>query len=198
MVSRMEPPIVLPREFFERSPDQVARDLLGKTLVRNRDGRKLGGTIVETEAYMGTADPASRAFRGLKNYNRVMWGEPGRLFVYNVHKYWMLNVVSHTSDRVGGVLFRAIEPTRGVDEMRRNRGIDEITELARGPGKLTVALGVTSELNGYPVTDPDSPVAVFDAPCVVDYCTSKRIGVTRDLPEELRFYVRGSAFVSRG
>jgi DNA-3-methyladenine glycosylase len=109
---------VLPRVFYARSPEVVARELLGKTLIRVAGEDRLGGTIVETEAYHGEADPASRAFHGMKSYNSMMWAEPGRVFVYNVHKYWMLNVIAHEEGAVGGVLFRAIEPTLGVEAMR--------------------------------------------------------------------------------
>ncbi len=188
---------VLPRWFYERSPDVVARELLGKTLVRLLGGESLEGIVVETEAYHGEADPASRAFHGRKNYNAMMWAEPGHLFVYNVHKYWMLNVIAHVPDGVGGVLFRAIEPTRGVEAMMRLRPMSGVRELTSGPGKLSLALGVTREINGCPITAPDSPVHIFDAPPVPTYNTSHRIGVTRDLPEKLRFYIPGNGFVSR-
>jgi len=189
---------VLPAAFYGRSPEVVARDLLGKMLIRVLDGDRLGGIVAETEAYYGLGDPASRAFRGKKKYNSLMWDEPGCLFVYNVHKYWMLNVIAHEPGGVGGVLFRAIEPTTGVRMMRRLRPFADDNELTSGPGKLSLALCVTRELNGYFATDPDSPVHIIDAPCVTEYCTSHRIGVTRDLPEQLRFYVSGNRFVSRG
>jgi DNA-3-methyladenine glycosylase len=186
----------LPPGFYARRPDVVARELLGKVLVRRIGGEALEGVVVETEAYFGLEDPASRAYRGMKEYNRVMWGEPGRLFVYNVHKYWMLNVVAHESDGVGGVLFRAIEPTGGIGKMNENRPVSSLRALTSGPGKLSIALGITSELNGLPVIDPGGPVVVLDAPRVEDFCVSHRIGVTEDLPEKLRFYVRENRFVS--
>ncbi len=186
----------LPLGFYARRPDVVARELLGKTLVRRIGGEDLEGVVVETEAYFGLEDPASRAYRGMKEYNHVMWGEPGRLFVYNVHKYWMLNVVAHEPDGVGGVLFRAIEPTEGIEKMTENRPVSSLRELTSGPGRLSVALGITRELNGLPVTDPGGPVIVLDAPQVEDFCVSHRIGVAEDLPEKLRFYVRGNRFVS--
>jgi len=188
---------VLPRAFYGRSPEVVARELLGKRLVRILDGERLEGIIVETEAYHGGGDPASRAFNGKKNYNTPMWDEPGRLFVYNVHKYWMLNVVAHEPGGVGGVLFRAIEPTIGVEVMRRRRPVIDVRELTNGPGKLSVALGVTRGLSGLPVTDVGSPVHILEGPLINEYKTSHRIGVTRDLPEELRFYVPGNPYVSR-
>jgi DNA-3-methyladenine glycosylase len=188
---------ILPEAFYERNPEKVARDLLDKSLIRVLDGERLGGKIVETEAYHGITDPASRAFHGRKNYNSPMWNPPGRVFIYNVHRYWMLNVVAHRKGEVGGVLFRALEPTQGLKTMRRLRPVVDDRELTNGPGKLTLALGVTQELNGYPVTDLNSPVHILDAPSANDYCTSHRIGVTTDLPEELRFYIPGNRFVSR-
>ena len=184
--------------FYTRSPENVARDLLGKTLIRILHGDVLGGIVAETEAYHGLDDPASRAFRGKKSYNSPMWDEPSHLFVYNVHKYWMLNVVAHEPGEVGGVLFRAIEPTMGIRIMRRLRPVADDRELTSGPGKLSLALGVTRELNGCPTTDLDSPVHVLDAHSVTEVLTSHRIGVIRDLPQELRFYISGNRFVSRG
>lgn len=186
---------VLPEGFYARSPDLVACDLIGKTLVRLLGNDRLEGTIVETEAYHGEADPASRAFYGRKNYNGVMWAEPGRLFIYNVHKYWMLNVTAHEPGSVGGVLFRAIEPRKGVEAMKRLRPVEDVRELTSGPGKLSLALGVTRELNGLPVTGEGAPVHILDTP-TIPCATSHRIGVTRDLPEELRFYAEGNRFVS--
>ena len=175
----------------------VARDLLGKILVRRLGGGSLGGVIVETEAYYGMDDPASRAYRGRKRYNAVMFGEPGRLFVYNVHRYWMLNFVAHEPGKVGGVLVRALEPTIGVERMMENRPVERLEDLTSGPGRLTVAFGIDKGLNGSPVDDEAHPVHVLDNHLAFVVGRSGRIGVTKDLPEELRFYVKGNGFVSR-
>lgn len=187
---------VLQREFYNRRTDTVAPELLGKILIRKLGDQTLGGIIVETEAYFGGNDPASRAFKGLKEYNRVMFEEPGRLFIYNVHKYWMLNIIAH-DDAVGGILIRAIEPTMGLESMLRNRPVKNPRDLTSGPGKLTLALDVDKSLNGVDVTSESSPVYVLDNDyeCIID--TSHRIGVTRDLPKHLRYYVSGNRFVSR-
>ena len=190
------PPRVLAKSFYERNPEVVARELLGKRLVRLIEGERLEGVIVETEAYLGGDDPASRAFQGRKKYNAGMWEEAGRLFVYNVHKYWMLNVISHMPGGVGGVLFRAIEPISGVEAMMRRRPVVNVKELTNGPGKLSVAFGVTRGLSGIPVSNTGAPVHILDAPPILACATSHRIGVIRDLPEELRFYVPGNRFVS--
>lgn len=182
--------------FYQRKTDTVARELLGKILVRRLNGILLGGVIVETEAYFGGDDPASRAYNGLKEYNRVMFEEPGRVFIYNVHKYWMLNVIAHNTG-VGGILIRAIEPTIGVEAMKHNRPVKNPRDLTSGPGKLTLALDVDKSLNGVDATSIHSPVYVLDNDYECSIETSHRIGVTRDLPEHLRFYVKDNRYVSR-
>ena len=190
-------PRVLTKRFYARDTADVARDLLGKKLVRRLGIGSLEGLIVETEAYYGVDDPASRAYRGRKRYNAVMFGEPGRLFVYNVHRYWMLNFVAHEPGKVGAVLIRAIEPTLGIEAMRASRLVNEDTDLTTGPGKLTMALNVDRSLNGLPVTDETHPVHVLDNHLDFEVGRSNRIGVTKDLSEKLRFYMKGNRFVSR-
>lgn len=187
---------LLQKDFYSRRTELVARDLLGKILVRRIGDELLGGIIVETEAYFGGDDPASRAFNGMKAYNRVMFEEPGRLFIYNVHKYWMLNIIAHT-DGVGGILIRAIEPTMGLEIMKQNRSVKKLRGLTSGPGKLTLALDVDKSLNGIYVIKESSPVYVMDNEFECAIGTSHRIGVTRDLPEHLRFYVKNNIFVSK-
>jgi len=187
---------VLPRSFYNRRTDTVAQELLGKILIRRLDDELLGGVIVETEAYFGGEDPASRAFEGLKTYNRVMFEAPGHVFIYNVHQYWMLNLIAH-DDGVGGILIRAIEPTMGIDAMRDNRSVKRIRDLTSGPGKLTLALDVDKRLNGVDATSTDSLVYVSDNEYHCEIETSYRIGVTRDLPEHYRYYVKNNEFVSK-
>ena len=116
----------LPREFFRKKPETVAKELLGKMLIRKLDAVFLEGIIVETEAYYGLDDPASRAYYGIKDFNRPMWKEPGKAFIYNVHKYWMFNIVAHRPNEIGAVLIRALEPTKGIEIMKRNRPVRNI------------------------------------------------------------------------
>ena len=187
---------VLGKEFYTRDTDAVAKDLLGKILVRRLGNELLGGIIVETEAYFGAGDPASRAFHGKKRYNSVMFGEPGHLFIYNVHQYWMLNFIAHNNG-VGGVLIRAIEPTLGIEHMKDNRSVKRDRDLTSGPGKLTLALNVDKSMNGLATTDASCTIHVLDNEYEYEMGTSHRIGVTKDLPEELRFYVKNNRFVSR-
>ena len=187
---------VLGPDFYRRNTATIAQDLLGKILLRRIDDTLLGGVIVETEAYFGGDDPASRAYNGLKTYNRVMFEEPGHVFIYNVHKYWMLNLIAH-DDGVGGILLRAIEPTIGAETMKRNRPVKRLRDLTSGPGKLSLALGVDKTLNGVDATSTDSPVYVLDNKYQCEIGTSYRIGVTRDLPEHYRYYVKGNPYVSQ-
>lgn len=188
---------ILPRKFYQRDPKKVAKSLIGKKLVRKIDGKILSGLIVETEAYYGESDPASRAFHGMKNYNKQMWGLPGTVFIYNVHKYWMLNVVAHKKGEVGAVLIRAIHPIEGISLMKRNRGVNSEENLTNGPGRLSVALKINKDLNGIDVTKKGSKIVILNTSKKFRIGTSHRIGVKKDLKEELRFFAVNDPFVSR-
>ena len=189
--------MILPRSFYANDPASVARDLLGKVLVRRSGSDVLSGKVVETEAYYGERDPASRAFRGEKTYNRVMFREPGRVFVYMVHSHWLLNFVAHPDGEVGAVLIRALEPLQGIEVMSRNRGVEDVRALTTGPGKLTRAMGITKELNGMDVTEDGPLVVVEGDEGDFEVGTSHRIGVRVDLPQKLRFFIKGNRFLSR-
>ncbi len=188
---------VLPKMFYERDPETVARGLLGKKLVRIVNGTILEGIIVETEAYYGPNDPASRAFRGMKNYNRLMWDVPGKAFIYNVHKYWMFNVVAHEPKEIGAVLIRALEPLKGIETMSANRGVTDIYILVSGPGRLTKALKIDKSLNNVRVTSKKSGIFIANSHGRLEIETSRRIGVMKDLDKDLRFFIKGNKFVSK-
>ncbi len=188
----------LGRSFYRRDTAVVAQELLGKTLIRLLEQHVLTGVIVETEAYYGDKDPASRAYRGRKNYNTPMFADPGRLFIYMVHSWWLLNIAAHEPGEVGAVLIRALEPIDGIPIMENNRGVTDLYNLTSGPGKLTKALNVTKDLHGLDVTERSAELMIVDEGHEeFQTATSHRIGVTRDLPRELRFYVKGNRFVSR-
>ena len=190
---------IVERRFFERDPALVAKDLLGKILVRNVGSKVLSGKIVETEAYYGGGDPASRAYKGRVKFNELMFAEPGRTFIYMVHGNWLLNVVAHLKGEVGAVLIRAVEPIRGIEVMRQNREVENFRSLTNGPGKLTKALAITKELNGVDVTDRKGELTVIEGEeREFEIASSHRIGVRMDLPQELRFFMKGNGFVSRG
>jgi len=187
---------ILSKEFFERDPEIVAKELLGKNLIRKLDKTFLEGIIVETEAYYGLDDPASRAYHGMKTYNKLMWSEPGKIFIYNVHKYWMFNIVAHDSGKVGAILIRALEPTKGIEFMLVHRPVRKEIDLTNGPGKLTIALKIDKSLNGIPVTS-ESQIMIIDNKMEFKIGSSHRIGVKKDLKRKLRFYIKGNKFVSR-
>ena len=187
----------LPRKFYGRDPGEVAKGLLGNILVRKLGSETLSGLIVETEAYYGSEDPASRARHGMRNYNRLMWGEPGLVFIYNVHKYWMLNIVAHRQEQVGAVLVRAVEPIDGLEAMKKNRGIEDVIELTNGPGKLTVSFDIDKRLNGVPVTSHEAGITIAENQVDLRIKSSHRIGVREDMERKLRFYIDGNRFVSK-
>jgi len=189
---------VLARNFYERDPALVARGLLGKMLVRRLNSQILCGKIVETEAYYGEKDPSSKAYKGRKMFNELMFMDVGKAFIYMVHGNWLLNIVAHSKGDVGAILLRAIEPLQGVEIMMKNRGVKDILALTSGPGKLTKALAITKKLNGIDVTKEDSELAVEESETEsFEISSSHRIGVKFDLPQELRFYVKGNKFVSK-
>ncbi len=189
---------VLQKEFYERDPAEVAKDLLGKVLVRRLQSNFLSGKIVEKEAYYGERDPASKAYKGRKKFNELMFLDVGKTFIYMVHGNWLLNIVAHVKDEVGAILIRAIEPLEGVETMLKNRSVKKIRELTSGPGKLTQALSVTKDLNGVDVTKKDSELFVAEGRKEnFRVSTSHRIGVKNDLPQKLRFFIKGNMFVSK-
>ncbi|MFQ5950963.1 MAG: DNA-3-methyladenine glycosylase [Candidatus Geothermarchaeales archaeon] len=189
----------LPRSFYQRDAARVARSLLGALLVRRTKRGHLVGRIVEAEAYFGSEDPASRAYRGRKRYNEVMWGRPGISFVYMVHANWLLNVITGVEGVPAGVLIRAVEPVGGIELMQRNRGATRLKDLTSGPGKLTQAFGISKAHHDLDLTNPRSEVFVAQGTTVPDEAVgrSHRVGVKKDLPAPLRFFVRDNDSVSK-
>lgn len=188
---------MLSHDFYERDPALVATGLLGKVLVRKLDAEVLSGIIVETEAYYGRHDPASRAYKGRKRFNELMFMGAGKTFIYMVHGNWLLNTVAHLKGDVGAVLIRAIEPRKGIKTMQKNRNAKKLRDLTNGPGKLTKALAITKELNGIDVTEKDSQLVILEGEKgSFEVCSSHRIGVKIDLPRKLRFFVKRNRFIS--
>jgi len=189
---------LIERNFYEQDPALVARELLGKILVRELNSEILSGKIVETEAYYGENDPASKAYRGRKTFNELMFMDVGKAFIYMVHGNWLLNIVAHVKGGVGAVLLRAIEPLEGIETMQKNRNAEDMFDLTSRPGKLTKALAITKELNGVDVTKKNSQILVVEGRSEsFQICSSHRIGVKADLPQKLRFFIKGNMFVSK-
>ena len=175
---------------------QLAHFLLGKMLVRVLAEGVAGGRIVETEAY-GIGDPAGHAYRGMTPRNRALFLERGHAYVYLAYgSSFMLNVSSETSGIGAGVLIRAIEPTEGIAIMKRNRGTDQLRDLARGPGRLSAALRIDRALDGIDLCQA-GPLCIRSCGRLPgEIGQSKRIGITRAADSLLRFYIRGNRFVS--
>ena len=196
----------LPREFFNRDPRRVCRELLGKVLVR-RDGKELlAARVVEVEAYMGTSDPAAHAYAGITARNRVLFGPPGHAYVYFIYgNHYCLNVSCMPEGKAGCVLFRALEPLAGIEQMEQARGLEGVAAsprvlrlLTSGPGRLAEAFGITRPRdNDKDLTDANSDLFLADAgyppPRVL---TTARVGITKAADRPLRYLVAGNPFVS--
>jgi DNA-3-methyladenine glycosylase len=194
----------LHRTFYARDPRLVARELLGKVLVR-RIGRKfLTGRIVEVEAYLGEADPAAHSAAGRTARNSVLFGPPGYAYVYFIYgNHYCLNVSCEPEGVAGGVLFRALEPIDGLEEMARARGIAvdgqrDLIKLTSGPGRLSEAFGVTRERdNGGDLTSRRSSLWIgADGFQAENILTTPRIGITKAAEQPLRYVLAGNPFVS--
>jgi DNA-3-methyladenine glycosylase len=187
---------ILKRAFYDRPTVDVARDLLGKILVHGQ----AAGTIVETEAYLGGDDLAAHSARGLTDRTRVIFGPPGHAYVYLVYgMYECLNLVAEAEGKPGCVLLRALEPLAGVDLMRRRRpSARRLEDLASGPGKLTLAMGIGRAQNGADVTRGHLVVRRAREERPFEIGVTPRIGIRHCAEWPLRFVVKGSAFISRG
>ena len=175
---------------------ELARFLIGKMLVRALAEGVAGGVIVETEAYR-IGDPAGHAYRGVTPRNRALFLERGHAYVYLAYGVsFMLNVSSENPGVGAGVLIRAIEPTDGVAIMERNRGLNRVRDLARGPGRLCAALRIDRGLDGIDLCEEGPLWLGSHAAASGEIGQSKRIGITRAADSVLRFYVRGNSFVS--
>jgi DNA-3-methyladenine glycosylase len=192
----------LTRQFFDAPPEQVARALLGKILVRNSEGGPLAGRIVETEAYLGEHDPAAHAASGRTARNAILYGAPGHAYVYSIYgMHYCLNVSCLPENIPGCVLVRALEPLQGVCQMRRNRGVDLNTaqhKIASGPGKLCQALGITRPAdNGLDLTLAKGPLLLCDDGfSAEEIAVTPRIGIRKAIDLPLRFFLADHACVS--
>lgn len=186
----------LPRSFYQRPAVEVARALLGKILVHG----SVSGRIVETEAYLGLEDPAAHASRGLTPRTQVLFGPPGHAYVYLIYgMYECLNLVAEPDGSPGCVLIRALEPLSGLATMRRRRaGVRRDEDLANGPGKLTLAMGITRRENGRDVTRGDLYACAPQQDTPLETGVSPRVGIRQAADWPLRFYVVGNRCVRAG
>lgn len=170
---------ILPRTFYSFDTIQVAKNLLGKRLVRKIDHQEISGIIVETEAYRHKDDRASHAFNKITERNQVMFGEVGKAYVYFTYgMHYCFNVVARNSKfDAGAVLIRAIKPEKGIKIMQKNRGVDNLEKLADGPAKLTQALNITKKHYGLDLTKNSELFIVDSENYDYNIVASPRIGI---------------------
>ncbi|QKD00869.1 DNA-3-methyladenine glycosylase [Mesorhizobium loti] len=174
----------------------LASTLIGKLVVRELPEGIVSGRIVETEAYV-VGDAAGHGFRGMTPRNRSLFLERGHAYVYLAYGISMMLNVSSEMEGIGtGVLIRALEPVEGIEIMRRNRGVERLRDLARGPGRLATALRIDRSLDGLDLCRKGPLWLANDGFAAAEVGQGVRIGITKDADRPLRFYVRGSPFVS--
>jgi DNA-3-methyladenine glycosylase len=194
---------LMSRRPFAGSPEKVARLLLGKLVVRRLGKSILAGRIVETEAYLGIGDPASHSFPGKTARNAALFGPPGHAYVYFIYgMHYCLNVSCEPDGQAGGVLFRALEPVVGLEQMAKLRGLDSAAKpqlLTTGPARLCEALGVTRPRDdGKDFLSEESDLQLRDDGFKIrGVSVSRRIGITKAADRLLRYTVEGNEFVSR-
>jgi DNA-3-methyladenine glycosylase len=194
----------LPRRFYEPSARVVAPALLGHWLIRNTPSGPCGGPIVETEAYL-VGDPACHGAPGPTARNRVMFGEPGHAYVYFIYgNYFCMNVVCQPPGIAEAVLIRAVEIGLGEELMLKRRPKAALRDLSNGPGRLCLAMDIDRGLDGADLCDAHSPLFVARNPALARFrkehgpiVTTTRVGLTKAAHLPLRFFLAGSAFVSR-
>ena len=190
----------LPREFYNRETELVARDMLGTVLECETDEGVASGIIVETEAYLGEHDLACHAAAGRTNRTEHLYGSPGISYVYFIYgMYWCFNAVTREAGQPSAVLVRALEPLDGIALMHRRRPrIKNDVDLTNGPGKLCTGLGITGSMTGHPLQR--KPLVIREGEFVPDdhVEVTTRIGNTKSADWPLRWIVRGNRFVSRG
>jgi DNA-3-methyladenine glycosylase len=185
---------ILKRVFYERPAVEVARDLLGKVLVH----RSVAGMIVETEAYLGGDDLAAHSAHGITARTRVIFGPPGHAYVYFIYgMYECLNIVAEPAGQPGCVLIRALEPVAGAVIMQSRRpAAKRLEDLASGPGKLTLAMGITRAYNGADLTRGPLVVRAPAEPHRLEIAVTPRVGIRECADWPLRFLIKGNRFVS--
>ena len=193
--------VCLTEDFYLADATIVARELLGKRLVRQVDGQRVSGVITETEAYRGEEDLACHARSGQTRRNAVMYGLPGRAYVYFTYgMHWCFNAVCNPQGFPAAVLVRALQPEEGLDFISHRRPGIKPMDWCSGPARLCKALAIDGDLNGLYLCDPESLLSIEEAPRVDDteVVISPRVGIQyapepwRSLPWRFRLDHTGS------
>jgi len=187
----------LTRKFYNRPTLKVAKELLGKYLVIEKDGNYVSGKIVETEAYIGRNDPASHAYRKVTPRNKIMFGDPGYVYVYFTYgMHHCLNFVTEKKGFPAAVLIRALEPVDGIEIMKKRRNTNDLVNLTNGPAKLCQTLEIDRTLNGADVCS-DIMYVEDRGKKPTKIASSSRMGITEGKNKKWRFYIENNNFVSK-
>lgn len=188
----------LPKKFYLRDCVIVAKDLIGKILVRKKGSRVYAGIIVETEAYKGSLDAASHSYKGKTKRNEVMFEEGGVCYVYFTYgNHYCMNAVTDVKDTAYAVLIRALEPVAGIEHMKKNRNTMNIYNLTNGPGKLTKAFEIDKKLNGASFRGKELYICEAAEEVKYKIVVSKRIGISKNTDKLWRYIAADNPFVSR-
>lgn len=181
----------LPREFYARNTVTVAKELLGKKLVRNFGQNIVSGIITETEAYRYKDDPASHAYRGMTERNKAMFGQVGRAYVYFTYgMYFCVNAVAKSNNvEAGAVLIRALKPEKGIHIMKKNRRTDLVSNLTSGPAKLTQALGINREQYGVDLAKKSQLYITEGIDSKLKIFSDKRVGIKNGIDKRWNFKI---------
>ena len=188
----------LSKEFYLQKCLKIARSLIGKVLIRKSGKKIYAGIIVETEAYTGSTDAASHAYKGKTRRNEYMFSEGGVAYVYFTYgNHYCVNVVVEKENIGHAVLIRALEPLKGIKFMKKNRRSNNIYNLTSGPGKLTQAFEIDLKLNGADLTGNQLYICENALRRKFKIIKSRRIGIAKNSDKMYRFYAANNPFVSR-
>jgi DNA-3-methyladenine glycosylase len=183
-------------EFEGRKSTDICRELIGSELIRREPGGEpTAGIVVEAESYVGAADPAAHVSGGVTERNKPFFGGPGNVYVFKIYQHSNLNFISTYEDHPECVLIRALEPTKGVERMRRRRGFEDDTKLCSGPGRLTEALDIDKDRHNNTALR-DSVVELRDTDREPEIAVTERVGVSGAEDWPLRFVAAGNPHVS--
>lgn len=190
--------MILSVTFFSRPTLEVLEDLMGKVLVRKTKEGMTSGIIVEAEAYRGEDDPASFASKGKTKRSEMLYGPPGKAFVYLTYGiHHLLNIITEKENFPAAVLIRAVEPLTGVPLMSKRRSTDNLMNLCSGPAKLCQAFAIDLALNGASVCSPHSSLFIKDeGKKGGEFVWKPRIGIRQGKERLWRLYLKGNPFVS--
>ena len=182
---------ILNRDFYNRDTVKVAKELLGKKIVRKIHNQKISGVITETEAYRFDDDPASHAFRGQTKRNKIMFGQVGTAYVYFTYgMHYCVNAVARNqSFEAGAVLIRSVKPEKGVKHMTKNRGTETVSNLTNGPAKLTQAMQITKSQYGEDLTKTTG-LYIEDGINPEKITLSPRIGIKNGIEKKWNFKIK--------